>query len=98
MRMLSSLRASALAPRMYHLRLPGTDAHERCLGGGRDRLAGNPEAVEALKQADMVVDLIFLLFSEQQLEIQRPVLASSRLSSRRRFWPRLMPTASCVSA
>jgi 2,5-dihydroxypyridine 5,6-dioxygenase len=37
---------------------------------GETGLAGNPEAVEALKQADMVVDLIFLLFSKQQLEIQ----------------------------
>ena len=33
-------------------------------------LANNPEAVEALKRADMVVDLIFLLFSDEQMAIQ----------------------------
>ena len=33
-------------------------------------LAGNRGAVEALKQADLVVDLIFLLFAKEQLEIQ----------------------------
>jgi 2,5-dihydroxypyridine 5,6-dioxygenase len=37
---------------------------------GLTGLAGNPAAVEALKQADLVVDLIFLLFSKEQMEIQ----------------------------
>jgi len=65
----SSLRASASA---LVCTISGfrTAAHERRLAVGETGLAGNPDAVEALKQADMVVDLIFLLFSAQQLEIQ----------------------------
>ena len=37
---------------------------------GQNALAGNKPAIEALKSADLVVDLIFLLFSKEQLEIQ----------------------------
>src|SRR5882757_2366445 len=59
-----------LGARMYHLRLPAPLPTSGAWAVGETGLAGNPEAVEALKQADMVVDLIFLLFSEQQLEIQ----------------------------
>jgi 2,5-dihydroxypyridine 5,6-dioxygenase len=37
---------------------------------GATGLAGNPGAVEALKGANLVVDLIFLLFSKEQVDIQ----------------------------
>jgi 2,5-dihydroxypyridine 5,6-dioxygenase len=37
---------------------------------GMSELERNRPAVEALKRADLVVDLIFLLFSKEQLEIQ----------------------------
>ena len=59
-----------LGARMYHLRLPAPLPTSGAWAVGETGLAGNPEAVEALKQADMVVDLIFLLFSKQQLESQ----------------------------
>jgi 2,5-dihydroxypyridine 5,6-dioxygenase len=36
---------------------------------GKTMLAGNRPAIEALKGADLVIDLMFLLFSEEQLEI-----------------------------
>jgi 2,5-dihydroxypyridine 5,6-dioxygenase len=36
---------------------------------GKTSLAGNRPAIEALKGADIVIDLMFLLFSEEQLEI-----------------------------
>ena len=36
---------------------------------GKTTLAGNRPAIEALKGADIVIDLMFLLFSEEQLEI-----------------------------
>ena len=36
---------------------------------GKTALAGNRPAIEALKRADMVIDLMLLLFSEEQLEI-----------------------------
>src|SRR5882724_11681610 len=49
-----------LGARMYHLRLPAPLPTNGAWAVGETGLAGNPEAVEALKQADMVVDLIFL--------------------------------------
>lgn len=61
--------AQDLGARTYHMRLP-----QRPPAGawavGQTGLANNPEAVEALKQADMVIDLVFLLFSEEQFAIQ----------------------------
>ena len=36
---------------------------------GKTALAGNRSAIEALKSSDIVIDLMFLLFSEEQLEI-----------------------------
>ncbi|AWO93262.1 2,5-dihydroxypyridine 5,6-dioxygenase [Bradyrhizobium diazoefficiens] len=59
-----------LGARMYHLRLPAPLPTSGAWSVGETGLAGNPEAVEALKNADMVVDLIFLLFSKEQLAIQ----------------------------
>ena len=37
---------------------------------GLNPLAGNQPAIEALKRADLVIDLVFLLFSREQLDIQ----------------------------
>ncbi|MXY80419.1 MAG: hypothetical protein F4Y94_12250 [Chloroflexi bacterium] len=49
-------------------------AADREAGGldyvGVNPLAGNQAAIEALKQADLMVDLVFLLFSVEQQEIQ----------------------------
>ncbi|MFA1625723.1 leucyl aminopeptidase [Rhizobium mongolense] len=59
-----------LGARMYHLRLPAPLLGDGSWAVGQTGLAGNPEAVEALKKADMVVDLIFLLFSPEQMAIQ----------------------------
>ena len=59
-----------LGARMYHLRLPAPVPTGGAWVVGDSGLATNPEAVEALKRADMVVDLIFLLFSDEQMAIQ----------------------------
>ena len=59
-----------LGARMYHLRLPAPIPGNGGWAVGETGLAANPGAVEALKQADMVVDLIFLLFSPEQMAIQ----------------------------
>jgi 2,5-dihydroxypyridine 5,6-dioxygenase len=56
--------------RMYHMRLPAPMPNDGAWAVGETGLAANQDAVEALKQADMVVDLIFLLFSEEQMAIQ----------------------------
>ncbi len=59
-----------LGARMYHVRLPAPLPGDGSWAVGQTGLAGNPDAVEALKKADMVVDLIFLLFSPEQMAIQ----------------------------
>ena len=59
-----------LGARMYHMRLPAPLPSSAAWTVGETGLAANPDAVEALKQADMVVDLIFLLFSDEQMAIQ----------------------------
>jgi 2,5-dihydroxypyridine 5,6-dioxygenase len=54
---------------MYHMRLPAPPPS----GGwavGVNGLASMPEAVEALKQCDMLIDCMFLLFSPEQMAIQ----------------------------
>jgi 2,5-dihydroxypyridine 5,6-dioxygenase len=62
--------AQQLGASTYHLRLPEA---AKATGGwavGDSGLAGNPLAVEALKRADMLIDLTFLLFSKEQFAIQ----------------------------
>lgn len=58
----------------YNMRLPqaggNLDGDVGIWEVGDTPLARNRPAVEALKQADMVVDTVFLLFSKEQLEIQ----------------------------
>ncbi|WP_017975142.1 hypothetical protein [Actinopolyspora halophila] len=62
--------ARSLGAHTYHLRLPAPESSGGNWSVGDSGLAANPEAVEALKRADMVVDLVFLLFSEEQFAVQ----------------------------
>lgn len=67
--------ALGLGASAFHVRLPtGSGNVAADSGGGWEvgttGLAGNRGAIEALKQADILVDLIFLLFSKEQLAIQ----------------------------
>ncbi|ARC39177.1 leucyl aminopeptidase (plasmid) [Paracoccus yeei] len=58
-----------LGANMYHMRLPAplpTDGW----AVGQTGLAAMPDAVEALKNCDMLIDCIFLLFSPEQFAIQ----------------------------
>lgn len=58
-----------LGAKMYHMRLPAPLPK----GGwnvGLTGLASMPEAVEALKNCDMLIDCVFLLFSPEQVAIQ----------------------------
>ena len=59
-----------LGAQMYHLRLPAPLPTNGAWNVGETGLAANQDAVQALKRADMVVDLIFLLFGEEQMAIQ----------------------------
>lgn len=66
--------ARALGAESFNLRLGNTSS---VLNGpaitevGINPLAGNRAALEALKQADLVIDLVFMLWSDEQHEIQR---------------------------
>jgi len=62
--------AQQLGASTYHMRLPAPSSIDGAWAVGDSGLAANPLAVEALKAADMVVDLTFLLFSEEQFAIQ----------------------------
>lgn len=62
--------AQSLGATTYHLRLPDPAGAGGAWTVGASGLAANPEAVEALKRADMVIDLAFLLFSKEQFAIQ----------------------------
>jgi 2,5-dihydroxypyridine 5,6-dioxygenase len=63
--------AKELGAAPYHVRVPAT----RGKGGGawavgQTPLTDHPAAMAALKEADIVIDLVFMLFSKEQLEIQ----------------------------
>ncbi|MGD9765472.1 MAG: leucyl aminopeptidase [Candidatus Binatia bacterium] len=66
--------ARALGAQTFNVNLlpsSGVDAEDRASVVGMNSLAGNKPAIEALKSADLVVDLMFLLFSQEQIEIQK---------------------------
>ncbi|MFP6688250.1 MAG: leucyl aminopeptidase [Alphaproteobacteria bacterium] len=62
--------AQSLGAKTYHMRLPPPAPKSGKWEVGVTALAENDEAVEALKKADILVDLIFLLFSDEQMAIQ----------------------------
>ncbi|QKW33181.1 leucyl aminopeptidase [Actinomadura sp. NAK00032] len=62
--------ARSLGATAFHLRLPHPLPDTGTWSVGATELAASPQAVEALKQSDMLVDLAFLLFSPEQFAIQ----------------------------
>jgi len=58
-----------LGANIYHMRLPPAPITGDWVVG-QTVLATMPEAVEALKAADMLIDCVFLLFSPEQIAIQ----------------------------
>ena len=65
--------ASDLGANVTDLNLPSADrgdASERIADLGKNALANRPDAMSACKDADMVIDLMLLLFSKEQIEIQ----------------------------
>jgi 2,5-dihydroxypyridine 5,6-dioxygenase len=81
----------------FHVRLP--EASTTLLGDagawmvGVTPLASNRPALDALKQADLVIDLMFLLFSREQIEIQeagaRMLLCVEPVDNLQRLFPTL---------
>lgn len=58
-----------LGANIYHMRLPAPPV-AGAWAVGQTGLASMPEAIEALKNCDMLIDCIFLLFSPEQQAIQ----------------------------
>jgi 2,5-dihydroxypyridine 5,6-dioxygenase len=89
--------ATRLGATPFHVRL--AEASTTLIGDagawtvGATPLGSNTPALEALKQADLVIDLIFLLFSKEQLEIQeagaRMLLCVEPVDNLARLFPTL---------
>ena len=87
--------AAALGASAFHVRIPqassSLDGETGAWTVGATPLAANRPAVEALKRADIVIDLIFLLFSKEQLEIQeagaRVLLCTDPVDQLARLFP-----------
>ena len=63
--------AKELGALPYHVRVPATRGKGAATWEvGTTPLTGHPPAMAALKEASIVIDLVFMLFSKEQLEIQ----------------------------
>ena len=85
--------ASQLGASSYHLRLPAPTSASAVWEVGKSGLGQNPRAVQALKDADMVIDLKFLLFSKEQFEIQAANTRILTVVEPAPLLARLMPTS-----
>jgi 2,5-dihydroxypyridine 5,6-dioxygenase len=63
------LAGREIGAQVFHLNLPPPQAAAARYQVGRTPLAGNRPAIEALKAADLLIDLVGLLFSHEQAEI-----------------------------
>lgn len=87
--------AMRLGATPFHVRLPEASTSLTGDAGawtpGITPLATNRPAIDALKQADLVIDLMFLLFSREQMEIQaagaRMLLAIEPIDNLARLFP-----------
>ena len=81
-----------LGARMYNLRLPAPPPASGVWAAGETGLSSNPDAVEALKAADMVIDLMFMLFSHEQMAVQAAGTRVLTVVEPLPLLARLMPT------
>ncbi|MCL6445303.1 MAG: leucyl aminopeptidase [Alicyclobacillus sp.] len=67
-----SVAAAELGAKVFHVDLPLAQGVGGELAGrvGQTGLSEHPLVVEAFKQCDLLIDLVFLLFSKEQLAIQ----------------------------
>lgn len=83
--------AAGLGAKVFHLNLPARVAYAGQLQFGKSGLVGNQAAIDALKSADIVIDLIGLLFSHEQNEITasgtRVLLVSESIEVLRQMFP-----------
>lgn len=84
--------ARQLGATAFHLRLEDTPPTSSAWVVGSSGLSGNPKAVAALKDVDMLIDLKFLLFSKEQFEIQAAGTRILTVVEPAPLLARLMPT------
>lgn len=84
--------ATRLGASAYHMRLPAPVSTTGAWAVGSSGLETNPRAVQALKDADMLIDLKFLLFSKEQFEIQAADTRILTVVEPAPLLARLMPT------
>jgi len=86
--------ARDLGGEVFNVNLPPASLVESLKPGavGQTALAGNRSAIEALKSADLVIDLMFLLFSKEQLEIQAAGTRMLLVAEPPEILARLFPT------
>lgn len=65
------LAAQSLGATTFHVNVPKYGQHKVAGVQGRHALTGNQAAIDTLKRCDMVIDLLGLLFSAEQAEIQK---------------------------
>lgn len=83
--------AQGLGARVFHLNVPRNNA--RVAAVGRHPLTGNQPALDVLKRADMVIDLMGLLFSPEQAQIQQAGARILRVVEPVAVLERMFPTA-----
>lgn len=81
-----------LGASIYHMRLPPAPIHHGWTVG-ESSLAALPEAVDALKSVDMLIDCVFLLFSEEQIAIQAAGTRVLTVVEPPELLARMMPSA-----
>ncbi|KIZ34150.1 leucyl aminopeptidase, partial [Rhodopseudomonas palustris] len=64
------LAAQSLGATTFHVNVPKYGQQKIAGVQGRHALTGNQPAIDTLKRADLVIDLLGLLFSAEQAEIQ----------------------------
>lgn len=83
--------AAGLGAKVFHLNLPARIAYAGQLQFGKNGLFNNQVAIDALKNADLVVDTLGLLFSHEQNEITatgtRVLLVSESIEVLRQMFP-----------
>lgn len=65
-----SVAATELGATVFHVDLPDASSANGGWNVGQTGLASNPVVTEAFKKCDLLIDLVFLLFSKEQLDIQ----------------------------
>ncbi len=85
--------AGSLGATTFHIEVPDHATANRAGVYGKTPLAGNRAAIDSLKSADLVIDLMGLLFSPEQAEIQSAGTRILRVGEPMHVLKQMFPTA-----